>query len=238
MATKTLKTIKLTTIPTINTTFKSFSTQHGYYIPSQNKNNITNTTHTTTLSINSITKGYTLSCKVNGEQQISRVGGDTEYTNWLLKLQAGDVVEVTVLSSQSTQIITYTINEDGVTVIAPKGVHHSIEGTHKSGLDIQDKYRKAAQSAQRVAIEEAPAAQIEEQTVEAPAQEEIVPAQQEQTLTFGKHAGKALSSLDSSYLKWLVSHESKLLETNRWACAAAKIELEKRAQTQETKKAA
>ena len=222
---------------TIKTTFKSFTTQQGYYLPSKNTTLFINTTYNTTLSINSISRGYNLTCKVNGKEQESVIG-TPEYTDWMLRLHAGDVVEVEVLKGgEKLEAISYSINQDGVTATRTKKVRHVISGTHKNELDIQDKYRKAAQAQQTVEVP----AQIEEKTtVEAApvAQEEIVPAQQEQTLTFGKHAGKLLSDCETSYLKWLVSHESKLLETNRWACAAAKIELEKRAQTQETKKAA
>lgn len=231
--TKTTKTTKTPKISTIQSTYTSTSTQHGHFVPSLLKPNITHISHTTTLSINSITRGYTLGCTINGEEQVS--AGDIYYTNWMLRVQAGDIVEVTVIGGESTKTITYTINEGGVVASASEGINHSLKGTHKAELDIQDKYRK--QAAQQPVEAPAPApvtqetpAQIEEETVSAPAQEG-------QVLTFGKHTGKALSSLDNSYLKWLVSHESRVAQGNRWACTAAKAILAAR-QAQEEQKAA
>lgn len=224
--TKTIKTPKKAAKATIKSTFKSFSIQRGYYIPSQNKTSILEVAHTTTLNISCITLGYSLTCKVNGEAQTSVVG-DADYCDWKLKLQAGDRVEIEVLGGKSTKTITYTINEDGVVAVASEGVNHALKGTHKETLDIQDKYRVAAQQ-QTVA---APA-QVEETTVEvapvaqevsAQVEEETAPAQtEEQVITFGKHAGEVPSALSDSYLKWLVSHESRLVEGNRWACTAAR----------------
>ena len=220
--TKTIKTPKTPKISTIQSTYTSTSTQHGYFVPSLLKPNITHISHTTTLFINSITRGYTLGCTINGEEQVS--AGDIYYTNWMLRVQAGDIVEVTVIGGESTKTITYTINQDGVTASASEGINHSLKGTHNATLDIQDKYRK--QTVEAPAQEET--AQIEEETVSAPApaQETVAApapvAQEEQVLTFGKHAGKSLSSCETSYLKWIVSHESRLAEGNRWACTAAK----------------
>lgn len=224
--TKTTKTTKTPKISTIQSTYTSTSTQHGHFVPSLLKPNITHISHTTTLSINSITRGYTLGCTINGEEQVS--AGDIYYTNWMLRVQAGDIVEVTVIGGESTKTITYTINEGGVTASASEGIRHALKGTHSATLDIQDKYRRQAQQQTVEAPAPAPA-QAEETTAEA--------AQDGQTINFGKHAGKVLSSLDSSYLKWLVAHESRLAQGNRWACTAAKAILAAR-QAQEEQKAA
>lgn len=224
--TKINKITKTPKTPTIKSTYKSFSTQHGYFVPATLKPNITHITHTTTLILSCITLGYALTCKVNGEAQTSVVGDDC-HTDWILKLQAGDRVEVEVLGGKSTKNIIYTVAENGVTAEASEGVKHSIKGTHKDTPDIQDKYRKGAsqetvkvpaqveETVSAAPVTQETPAQIEEETVAAPAQEK-------QIINFGKHTGEAVSSLSSSYLKWLVAHESRLAQANRWACTAAK----------------
>jgi hypothetical protein len=47
-------------------------------------------------------------------------------------------------------------------------------------------------------------------------------------LDFGKHKGNLISECETKYLKWLASHESRLLESHRWASRDARFELARR----------
>lgn len=235
-APKTTKTNKIIK-PIINTQFTSYSKNCGYYVPSQKGNIFTHEVHTSTINLYSLTTGFNLTVKVNGVQQVSVFGDDCS-ADWKLCLVAGDKVEVAVsqMDSDFTGSIVLSVNKDGVTVVsASEGVNHRIKGAHTADIEIKDKYRKQAQQAaveptpaqEETTIEAAPVAQIEEETTIEAAQIE------EKVLDFGKHAGEAPSALSSGYLKWLVAHESRLLDANRWACTAAKAILEARQAQQE-----
>lgn len=234
--TKTIKTSKTnkTIKPLIKTTYVSISTKYGYYVPSQDDTIFTHTTHTTTLDLYSKTLGFNLAVKVNGQDQVT-ASGDDLCADWTLHLVAGNKVEVTVsqMGSDFSEVITLFINENGVVADAPEGIKHRLAGTHNQTKVVHSKYAPKAAPAQAevTTVEVAPVAQetiaqIEEET--AP-----VAAQEEQVLAFGKHAGKLLSDCETSYLKWLIAHESRVAEVNRWACTAAKTILAARQAQQE-----
>jgi hypothetical protein len=134
------------TTPTINTTFKSTSTQRGYFIPSERRNEIVEIVHSTYFTIHTPTDNFYMTCKVNGEVTLVPHVGDEEYHKWYLNLHAGDQVEITVRNWSDTKFsktITFSVNEDGVTAVAPKGIKHTIKGTHTSGKNINSKFKKA-----------------------------------------------------------------------------------------------
>lgn len=47
-------------------------------------------------------------------------------------------------------------------------------------------------------------------------------------LDFGKNKGKVLAECETTYLKWLVSHERVVAMRNRWACRDARFIIERR----------
>lgn len=133
--------------PTINTTFKSFSIQRGYFVPSERRNEIVKVDHSTWLSITAITNNFYMTCKINGVDQLMKHINEPESSKWHMDLVPGDIVEFTVRNWEKpdfSKIITFNITENGPEAVASKGVRHSMEGVHKPQMDIQSKYRRGA----------------------------------------------------------------------------------------------
>ena len=133
------------TTPTINTTFKSTSISRGFFPSATAKAEIVKVEHSTYLSIYTPTENFYMTCKVNGIDQRVKFLEELEYHKWYMDLVPGDVAEFTVRNWEKpdfSKVITITITENGAEAVAPKGVKHSMKGTHNPKRDIQSKYRR------------------------------------------------------------------------------------------------
>jgi hypothetical protein len=132
-------------IPTINTTFKSTSISRGFFPSATAKAEIVKVEHSTYLSLYTTTDNFYMTCKVNGVDQRVKFLDELEYHKWHMDLVPGDVAEFTIRNWEKpdfSKVITFTITETGPEVVIPKGIRHSMEGTHKPKKDIQSKYRR------------------------------------------------------------------------------------------------